>query len=141
MGGQVGEISILNPDQVRFVEGEVQVELDQPGECRGRVRCGVDDGVATGHESGADSHQQFDQQCLFVGEVPVDGRSAHPGSCTDVLQTHGQETAFGDQLLGGGEQLRTTIGLQPLTGADGASPNPTGRSELIFTNIAPVSRH
>lgn len=100
------------------------MEFDQPGECGSRVRRGVDDGLAAFHQSGAHPDQQFDQQCLFVGEVPVDGRSADSGRGADVLQADGEEAAFGDQLLGGAQQLRATIGFLPVAGLDGPSRTP-----------------
>lgn len=103
--GQVGQVPVLNSDQVRFVEREVEVELDQPHQRGGRVRCGVDDALPPGHEPGADPDQQFDQQGLFVGEVAVDGRSADAGRGTDVFESNRQEAAFGDQLLCGRQQL------------------------------------
>lgn len=103
--GQVGEVSVLNPDQIRLVKGEVEMEFDQPGECGRGVPGSVHNGVPAGHQPGAHPDQQFDQQRLFVGEVPVDGGPADAGRRADVLQAHGQEAPLGDQLLSSGEQL------------------------------------
>lgn len=121
---QVGQIAVLNPDEVRLVEGEVEMEFDQPSQRCGRVRRGIDDGLAACHEPGAHLDQQFDQQRLFVGKVPVDGGPADPGRGPNVLQAHCQETPFGDQLFGGGEQLRAAVRLLPVARGDGPSRMP-----------------
>ena len=81
------------------------MEVDQPVERgRGVGRVGDDVGRA-GQQSGADPDQQFDQQRFLVGEVPVDRGPADPRGGTDVLQSHREITAFGDQPFGRGDQL------------------------------------
>ena len=104
-GGQVGQIAILDPDQVRFVEGEVQMEFDEPRQCRGGIGCGRHHCLCAGEQFGAHPDQQFDQKRLFVGKVTVERRPADTCGGADVLESHRQETPLGDQLFGCGEQL------------------------------------
>lgn len=51
-GGQVGQVAILNPDQIRFVEGEVQMEFDQACEGGRRVGRGIDHRLPALHQPG-----------------------------------------------------------------------------------------
>lgn len=119
--GQVREIAVLNPDQVRFVEGEVQVEVDQAGQGRSGVGCRRDDGLSAGEQAGAHTDQQFDQKGFFVREVAVDRGTADSCGGADVLEPDGEVAAFGDQFLRGRQQLLATAGLLRI-GADGALP-------------------
>ena len=88
------------------------MEIDQP------VQCGID--VARlGHHSlgsrqqpGADADQQLDQQRFLVWEMPVDRRAADTRGGPDVLQSHREVTAFGDQPLGGCKQLDAPVRLE-----------------------------
>ena len=113
------------------------MEVDQAVEGGGGVVGAGDHRLPAGQQSGADPDEQLDQQRLLVGEVPVDRRAADAGGRTDVLESHRQEAPLGDQLFGGGEQLRATVGFLPVAGVRcGPSRNAAGRSELIFTNLA-----
>lgn len=103
--GQVGQIPVLDPDQGRLAEGEVQVEFDQARQSG----CGVvdtgDHRLCALQQTGADSHQKFDQQRLLAREVPIDGRTADARRGTDVLQSDCEESAFGDQFFGRRQKL------------------------------------
>ncbi len=101
--GQVGQVPVLDTDEVRLTQGEVKVEVDQTVECGPGVGCARDDLLATREQSGADPHQEFDQQSLFAGEVPVDGRPADACRGADVLEADGKKSPFGDECLGGGQ--------------------------------------
>lgn len=107
LGGrrQAGEVPILDPNQVGFAQREVQVEVDQTVQCGGWIGGFLNDSLRTGQQSRAYAHEQLDEQCFLVREVAVDGGTADSGGGTDVLKSHGRETALGNQLLGGGQQL------------------------------------
>ena len=36
-GRQIGEVAVLDPDEVRFAQSEVEMKVDQAVQCRGRV--------------------------------------------------------------------------------------------------------
>lgn len=104
-GREVGQVAILDRDEVGLAEREVQMELDETGQRVGGTAGALHHGLATVEQSGADPDQQLDEQCLLVGEVPVDGRAADARRGADVLEADGQEPALGDQLFGCGQQL------------------------------------
>jgi hypothetical protein len=61
--------------------------------------------LAPAKQPRADADQQFDEKRFLVGEVAVDRGAADPGCRPDVLESHGEEPAFGHQSLGGGDEL------------------------------------
>src|SRR5262249_32833582 len=77
-----------------------------------------DDVGAAVEQARTDVHQQFDQQRLLVGEVPVDGGAADAHRGTEVLEAQPGVSAFGDQPGGGLQQLAAPVGLG-LTAASG----------------------
>lgn len=101
--GQVGQVPVVDTDQVRLTQGEVKVEVDQTVECSPGVGGAGDDVLAALEQPRADTHQEFDQQSLFAGEVPVDGRPADACRGADVLEADGKKSPLGDECLGGGQ--------------------------------------
>ena len=125
--GQVPQVAVLDADQVGLAEREVEVEVDQPVQRgRGVGRVG-DDGGRSGEQSGADPHQQLDQQRFLVGEVPVDRGPADPRGGADVLQPHGEKAALGDQPFGRGDELVAAVGLRPAAAGRSAAGRPGSR--------------
>src|ERR1700739_74915 len=82
----MGEVAVLNPDQIRFTQREVEVEVDQAVQRRGGVSLAGSDLSRTGEQAGADANQQLDQQRLLVGEMPIDRRAADTRWGPDVFQ-------------------------------------------------------
>ena len=103
--GQIGQIPVLDPDQARLAEGEVQVELNQARQGGCRIVGVGDHRLCAFQQTGADSHQKFDQQRLLAREVPIDCRTADARRSTDVLQSDREESAFGDQFFGRRQKL------------------------------------
>ena len=52
--GQVREVTVLNPDEVRFSEREIEVEIDQAVQGRSGAGAAVLHGARTGEQPGAD---------------------------------------------------------------------------------------
>jgi hypothetical protein len=71
---EVRQVAVLDADEVRLAQGEVEVEFDQAGQRRSGLIGFGDDRARAGQQSGADADQKLDQQCFLVGEVPVDRR-------------------------------------------------------------------
>lgn len=59
--GQVRQIAILNPDEIRLVEGEVEVELDEAVQCCDGVTGAGHHSLAPGQQAGAHLDEQFDE--------------------------------------------------------------------------------
>ena len=92
--------------------------------------------AGAGEQAGADADQQFDQQRFLVGEVPVDRGPADTCRGADVLESDGEESAFGDQAFGRGDQLVATVrfGPAPARPADGdADPKPGETSRYLIS--------
>jgi hypothetical protein len=117
---QVRQVPILDTDEIWLAERKVEVKIDEPIEGHvdvGRLR---DDRLRAAQQAGADADQQFDEQRLLVREVPVDGRPADARGRPDVLQPHREISALCDEALGGREQLRPAVGLEPAAAGLGA---------------------
>ena len=60
-GRKVREVAVLDADQIRFAQCEVEVELDEAVQCGSRIRVVRQHALRTGQQPGADADQQFDQ--------------------------------------------------------------------------------
>ncbi|CDZ89144.1 hypothetical protein RHRU231_450311 [Rhodococcus ruber] len=107
------QLPVLHPDQVRFPEREVEVEVHQAVERAPGIVGVVDHVGAAGQQATADVDQQLDEQRVLVGEVPVDGGAADAHRCPEVLESYAVEPALGDEARGGLEQLPSPVGLGP----------------------------
>jgi hypothetical protein len=110
---QVRQVPVLDTDEIWLAKRKFEVKIDEPIEGHvdvGRLR---DDRLRAGQQPGADADQQFDEQRLLVREVPVDGRAADARGGSDVLQPHREISTLGDEALGGRDQLRPAVGLEP----------------------------
>ncbi|EUA18115.1 hypothetical protein I552_9338 [Mycobacterium xenopi 3993] len=78
--GQMCQIAVLDPDEIGFAQGKVEVKVDEAIQRLSRI--GVPRGhvAGTGEQAGADSDQQLDEQRLFVGEVAVNRRPLTPAA-------------------------------------------------------------
>ena len=85
-------------------------------------------------QPGADADQQLDQQRLLVREMPVDRGPADADRGADVLESHRQESAFGEQSFGCGDQLGAPVGLRPA--APGRSAPSPGRRAIAASGSA-----
>ena len=110
---EMRQITILDTDEIRLAEREIEMEIHEPVERVADVGRPRHDRPRTGQQPGADADQQFDEQRLFVREVPVDGWAADASGGSDVLQPHREIPALGDEALGSCEQLRPSVGLEP----------------------------
>ena len=79
------KVAVLNADQVRLAEREVQMEVDQSVQCRPGIVGAGDDVCGAGQQAGAYPHEQLDEKRFLIGEVAIDRRSADTGGGTDVL--------------------------------------------------------
>lgn len=151
VGRQAFEVAILDADQVRFAEGEVEMELDEGVErgCRGVGRLGC--GRTALVEPSADPDEQFDQDGILVGEVSVDGRSADSGGGAEIFESNAHESAFGDQACGGAEELTSAICLHLIAPGRSRyllrghsfdlSARVTWTTQLIIVNLVSVIEH
>jgi hypothetical protein len=103
--GQIAHIAVLDPDQIRFSQCEVQMKFDQRGKRLRGIGRVSDDGLGARQQSRADADEQFDQESFLIGKVAVDRGPADAGRRTDIFQSYGEETALGDEPLGRLQQL------------------------------------
>ena len=108
---QVSQVAVLNADQVRLGQREVQMEVDQGLQGGFGIIGSLGHLVRPGEQSGADSDEQLHQQCFLVGKVSVDRRPAYPGCRADVLQPHSEIAVPSHQPFRGSDQLVASIGL------------------------------
>ncbi len=115
LGGrrQMAEVAVLDADQVRFSEREIEVEIDEPVQRGRRIGGPRDDVGRPGQQPGADADQQLDQQGLFVREMPIDRRPTDSRGCPDILQAHCQIAALGDQPFGRRDELAAAVRFRP----------------------------
>jgi hypothetical protein len=107
--GQVAEIPVLYPDNVRLAQGEVHLELHQATQCGCRIGIAGHHLAAAVEEFLADGHQQVGEDRLLPGKMTIDSRAAYPCRRSEVLKGHAVEPVDGEQGSRGRQQ-----GLPPV---------------------------
>ena len=102
--GEVAEVLVLDPDDVRVAQGKVDVEGHQPAQRR-QVAVGIGHYPAAAVEQVlADAEQQGAEDGLLAGEVAVDRRAADAGRGPEILQRNAVEALEGEERGGGGQE-------------------------------------
>ena len=102
--GEVTEIAVLDPDDVRIAQGEVDMELDQPGQGCSGIACIRHHPATAVEQFLAHAQQQRPQHRLLAREMPVNRGSADPCGGAEVLQGNAIEAVDGEKGGCGGQQ-------------------------------------
>ncbi len=109
LAGQVAEVLVLDPDDVRIAQRKVDVEGHESAQRR-QVAVGIGHYLAAAVEQVlADTEQQCAEDGLLAGEVAVDRRPADARRGPEILQGHAVEALKGEERSGGGQK-----GLPPV---------------------------